>query len=117
MGLSLPIDGLEDHLLKIQDLPNITYGDWQRGPKGTKENPIVIEDASLETTIEVDAEDGFLYTAQEMEEGVVIKEEDENEVTTDSSVESEERFDADEEDYSSFDDAIDGDEDMDDENM
>jgi hypothetical protein len=52
-----------------------------------------------------------------MEEGVVIKEEDENKVTTNSSVELEERFDVDEEDYSSFDDAIDGDEDMDDENM
>ena len=50
-----------------------------------------------------------------MEEGITIKEEDEKEVTTDSGVESEERFDPDSQ--SDFNDDIDGDEDSDDENM
>jgi hypothetical protein len=50
-----------------------------------------------------------------VEEGVTVKEEREEDVITDSGVESEERFDLDSE--SDFDDDIDGDEDMDDENM
>jgi hypothetical protein len=50
-----------------------------------------------------------------VEEGITIKVENEEDVTTDSGVESEERFDPNEE--SDFDDAIDGDEDIDDENM
>jgi len=54
-------------------------------------------------------------TAREVEEGVTIKEEREEDAITDSGVESEERFDLDSE--SDFDDDIDGDEDMDDENM
>ena len=69
----------------------------------------------LRDTIEVDNnEEGLLYTAREVEEGVTIKEREED-VITDSEVESEERFDLDSE--SDFDDDIDGDEDMDDENM
>ena len=50
-----------------------------------------------------------------MEEGVIIKEGREEDVITDSEVESEERFDLNSK--SNFDDDIDGDEDMDDENM
>ena len=52
-----------------------------------------------------------------MAKGITIKEEDENDVTTDSSVLSDERFDPDEEGESDFDNAIDGDEDIADENM
>ena len=62
-----------------------------------------------------DNDDGLLYTAQEVAEGITIKEEDENNVTTDSGVSSNERFDTDSE--SDFDDDINGDEDIDDENM
>jgi hypothetical protein len=29
VGLSLLIDGSEDHLLKVRDCPNLTIGDWQ----------------------------------------------------------------------------------------
>jgi hypothetical protein len=74
------------------------------------------DDDDVEGTIEVDNnEGGLLYTAREVEEGVTIKEERDEEVTTDSGVESEERFDPDSE--SDFDDDINGDEDVDNENM
>jgi len=67
-------------------------------------------------TIEVDDNDnGLLYTTQEVVKGITIKEEDENDVTTDSGVSSNERFDTDSE--SDFDDDINGDEDINDENM
>jgi hypothetical protein len=56
-----------------------------------------------------------LYTAQEVEEGIMIKEEDESEVTSDSGVDFDERFDPDSE--SDFNDDADGDENVDDENM
>ena len=107
----------EYELLKIRDLPDITVGDWQRAPEGTAENPALVnDDDDIESTIEVDNnEEGLLYTAREVEEGVTIKEEREEDVITDSGVESEERFDLDSE--SDFDDDIDGDKDMDDENM
>ena len=29
VGLSLLVDGSEDHLLKVRDCPNLTIGDWQ----------------------------------------------------------------------------------------
>jgi hypothetical protein len=35
VGLSLAVDGSEDHLLKIRDLPDITVGDWQRALQKT----------------------------------------------------------------------------------
>ena len=115
VGLSLAVDSSEDHLLNFRDCPNLTIGDWQRAPEGTAENPAMVDDDG-EDTIEVDDnEESLLYTAREVEEGITIKEEDENEVTTDSGVESSDRFDLDSE--SNFDDAIDGDEDMDNENM
>jgi len=87
----------------------------QQASEGTAENLAVVDD-DCEDTIEVDDnKQGLLYTAKEVAEGVTIKEEDENDVTTDSGVES--GFDPDEEGESDFDDAIDGDEDMADENM
>jgi hypothetical protein len=117
VGLSLAVDGSKDHLLNIRDLPDITVGDWQRAPEGTIENPTLInDDDDVEGTIEVDNnEEGLLYTTREVEQGVTIKEEREEDATTDSGVESEERFDLDSE--SDFDDDMDGDEDVDDENM
>jgi hypothetical protein len=67
-------------------------------------------------------EDGLLYIAKEVVERVIIKQEDEMDVTTDSGVDSNERFDADiegedEGGESDFDDQVDGDEDFGDENM
>jgi len=113
--LSLPVDGSEDHLLKIQDCPNLTISDWQRALEGTAKNPALI-DNNVEDTIKVnDNDQGLLYTAQEVEEGITIKGEDENEVTTDSEVELEDIFDPDSQ--SDFDDDINGNEDLDDENM
>jgi hypothetical protein len=50
-------------------------------------------------------------------DGIQIKEEDENDVITDLGVESDERFNPDEEGESDWDNAINGDEDMADENM
>jgi hypothetical protein len=117
VGLSLAIDGSEDHLLKIRDLPNITVGDWEKAPKGTEENLAIIDDDVLDTIEVDDNKRGLLYTAQEVAEGITIKEEDENDVTTDSGVDSVDSFDPDEDDESDFDDDINGDEDIEDENM
>ena len=50
-----------------------------------------------------------------MEEGITIKEEDKNKVTTDLGVDLDERFDPDSE--SDFNNNVDGDENVDDENM
>lgn len=110
--LSLSVDGSEDHLLKVQDCPNLDFGDWEKAPERTVVNPMIIDDDSGDT-IEVDDNDqGLLYTAQEVEEGITVK--DENDMT-DSGVDSYERFDPDSE--SDFDDDVDGDEDRNDENM
>ena len=57
-----------------------------------------------------------MYTAQEVAEGIKIKEEDENDVTTDSGIDSEQDFDLDEEE-SNFNNIIDGDNDIEDENL
>jgi len=66
--------------------------------------------------IEVDDNDnGLLYTAQEVAKGITIKEEDENNVTTDLGVSFNERFNTDLE--SDFDNNINGDKDINDENM
>ena len=101
----------QDHLLSIRDLPDITVGNWQQAPKGTAENPAVIND----NTIEVDDEEGLLYTAQEVEQGVTIKAENEADITTNLGDESDVRFDYDSE--SDFDDDVDGDEDIEDEDI
>ena len=70
VGLSLLVDGSEDHLLEVQDCPNLTIRDWRQVLKGTTENPTVIDD-DIGDTIEVDDnEEGLLYTAQEVEEGL-----------------------------------------------
>ena len=117
VGLSLAVDGSEDHLLKIRDLPNIIVGDWEKAPDRTEENPTVIDDNVLDTIEVDDNERGLLYTAREVVEGITIKEEDKNDVTTDLGVESVDRFDPNKDDESDFDDVIDGDEDRADENM
>jgi hypothetical protein len=112
VGLSLNPDGSQDHLLSIRDLPNITIGNWQQAPEGIVENLAIIDD-----TIEVDEEEGLLYTAQEIEQGVAIKAENEADITTDSGDESNVRFDYDSKSESNFDDDVDGDEDVEDEDM
>jgi hypothetical protein len=115
VGLALSVDGTEDHLLKVRDCPNLDFGNWQRALEGTIENPTIIDDDSGDTIEVDDNNQGLLYTAQEVEEGIMIKEEDESEVTSDSGVDLDERFDPDSE--SDFNDDADGDENVDDENM
>ena len=115
VGLSLSVDGTEDHLLKVRDCPNLDFGNWQKALEGTIENPTIIDDDSGDTIEVDDNNQGLLYTAQEVEEGIMIKEEDESEVTSDSGVNLDERFDPDSE--SDFDDDVDGDKDRNDENM
>jgi len=60
---------------------------------------------------------GLLFTAQEVAEGITIKKEDKDDVTTDSGVDSVDRFDPDKDNESDFNNAINGDEDIEDENM
>ena len=116
VGLLLAMDGSEDYMLKVRDCLNLTVGDWQKAPKGTVENPAII-DEDREDIIKVDDNTiGLLYTAQEVAEGIKIKEEDKNNVTTDLGINSEQDFDLDKEE-SDFNDIIDGDEDMEDENL
>jgi hypothetical protein len=104
-------------LLKVRDWLNLTVRVWQKAPEGTTENLAAI-DKDRESTIEVDSnENGSLYTVKEVAEGITIKQEDENDIITDSGVESDKRFDVDEEDECDFDDDIDRGEDMQDENM
>ena len=92
----------------------MTIGDWQQASEGTADNPTVISN-DVGNSIEMDTEDGLLYTAQEVAEGITIRDEDEEDVTTNSGVESDDRFDIDSQ--SDFDDSVDGDEDEGDENM
>jgi hypothetical protein len=111
VGLSLPTDGSKDHLLKIRDLPHMTIADWQRAPEGTGENPAIIDD-DVGDSIEVD--DGYLYKAGE-DNSTMIKQEKENNMTTDSSDDKEDYIDFDSQ--SDFNEDTDGDEDEGDENM
>ena len=120
VGLSLAVNGSEDHLLKVWDYPNLTFSDWQREPEvlGTNSAPILIDDNDVRDMIEVDDDDNsLLYTTQEVTEEVIVKVEDENDVTTDSGVSSDERFDPDSQSESDFDDDINSDEDENDENI
>jgi len=120
VGLSLAVDSSEDHLLNVRDCPNLIFGDWQREPEvlGTDSAPIIIDDNDVGDTIEVDDDDNsLLYTAREVAEGITVKIEDENNITTDSRVSSDERFDPDSQSESDFDDDIDSDEDQNDENI
>lgn len=77
----------------------------------------MIDDDVLDIIKVDDNERGLLYTAREMAEGIIIKEEDENNITIDSGVDSVGRFDSDEDDESDFNDVIDGDENIEDENI
>jgi len=102
-----------DHELSIRDLPNIAVGDYTRIPEASEENPIVVPD-NISDTIEVDnADEGYLYTEQDVEEGIAVKVEDD--ITADSGDESDQQFDYDSE--SSFGDSVDGDEDKQDEDI
>ena len=74
---------------------NLTIRDWQQAPKGTKDAPISIDD-NIGDIIEVEDDDNsLLYTAQEVAKGIKIKVKDENDITTDSGVSSNEAFDPD----------------------
>ena len=117
VGLSLAVDGSEDHLLKIQDLPNITVRDQEKAPDRIEENPTIIDDDVLDIIEVDDNKRGLLYTVREVVEGITIKEEDKNDVTIDLGVESVDRFDPNKDDESDFDDVIDGDKDKVDKNM
>jgi len=117
VSLSLAINGFEDYLLKIRDLLNITVGDGEKAPEGIEENPAVIDDDVLDTIEVDDNERDLLYTMREVAEGITIKEEDENDVTTDLGVDSVDSFDPNKDDESDFDDDIDRDEDIEDGNM
>ena len=115
VGLSLAVDGSEDHMLKVRDCPNLTVSDWQRALEGSEAAPILVDDNTIDT-IEVDDNDNsLLYTAQEVAKGITIKEEDENDVTTDSGVSFNERFNTDSE--SDFDNNINGDKDINNKNI
>ena len=113
VGLSLPVDGSQDHLLRVRDLPDLAYGDWQTPPQGTTANPIVVDDR--DTIMVDDDEEELLYTGRELLKGIIVKEEREEDVTTDSGVSLLERFDPDTD--SSFSEGEDSDEDVGDENM
>ena len=54
VGLSLAVDGSEDCLLKIRDLPNLTIGDWEKAPEGTKEKDE--NDVTTDSGVEDDLE-------------------------------------------------------------
>jgi hypothetical protein len=62
-----------------------------------------------------DNDNSLLYTTQEITKGITIKEEDKNNITTDSGVFSNKRFNTDSE--SDFDNDINSDKDIDDKNM
>jgi hypothetical protein len=91
--LSLNPDGSEDSDLKIQELLDITVGDYTQINK-----PIAISDND---------------TAEEIAEGSTFKE-DEDDITTDSSSDTDACFDDSDDD---FDDEVDGDEEEEDCNM
>ena len=117
IGLSLPINGSEDHLLKVRDCLYLTYRDQYQAPNRTAENPAIVDDNIIDTIEVDDNERGLLYTTKEVAEGIIIKEEDENDITTDSGISSDKRFDLDKEGESDFDEAIDSDKDIADENI
>ena len=104
VGLSLAPDGSKDSELKIRDLPNISVRDYNR--------VIVIPDD--DDAIQVESSP-FLYTMQELIQGIKEEEEDLDIVTTDSGNETNDCFDCDSD--ISFDDEVDGDEEEEDCNM
>jgi hypothetical protein len=82
VGLSLNPDGSEDAELKIKDLPGIQVGDW-RLPTSSATNLETIPEDEIEESIEVE-DDGYLYTAEEVANGINNLEFDEDIVTTDT---------------------------------
>jgi len=90
----------------------MTFSDWQRAPEGTTENLAMVPDETdIGDSIKVDrGDDGYLY-----KDGDTAIKEDENDITTDLSDESDEYMDYDSQ--SDFDEDVDGDEDEEDENM
>lgn len=87
--------------------------------EGTKENPTVINN-NIQDIIKVeDNKDRLLYTTREVKEGITIKGKQEEDITTDSRVDLDKRFDPDSESHleSDFDDYIHGDKDIEDKNM
>jgi hypothetical protein len=103
VGLSLNPNGSEDSELKIRDLPGITVGDYNQA--STPNQPILIPNDTSD-----------IVTACERLQGITEMEEDEAEVTTDSSDDTESHFDEEDSDLD-FDEALDGDEDAGDYNM
>jgi hypothetical protein len=91
----------------------MTIRDWQRALEGTVKNPAIVpNETDISDSIKVDCRDGsYLYKDGD----TAIKEEDENDITTDLSNESDEYMDYDSQ--SDFDEDADGDEDEEDENM
>jgi hypothetical protein len=92
IGLSLLVDGSEDHLLKVWDCPNLTIRDWQQAPKGTKDAPISINNNIRDTIKVKDNNNSLLYTAQEVTKGIIIKVKDKNNIITNSGVSSNKAF-------------------------
>lgn len=93
----------------------MTIDDQQKAPKGTAENPTVVDD-NISESIEVDTKgDSLLYTAQEIAQGITVKAEKEEDIATDLGDDSDQRFDYDLE--STFDGEEDGDKDEEDENI
>jgi hypothetical protein len=66
-----------------------------------------------ESIIKVNSnEDSLLYTTKEVAEDIIIKQEDENDVTANLGVKLDKRFNPNKEDKSNFDDDINGDKDI-----
>ena len=78
-------------------------------------NPIVVLD-NVRNTIKVNnKDDGYLYTAQKAEAGFTVKEENKDDITTESRDESNAQFDYDSD--SSFNNDVDGNKDKQDKDM
>ena len=84
IGLSLLINRSEDHLLKVQDYLYLTYRDQYQVLNRTTENLVIINDNIIDIIKVNNNERGLLYTIKEVVEGIIIKEEDENNIITDS---------------------------------
>ena len=71
-------DGSEDHKLKIKDLPSIAIGDW----RASTNSEIILED-EVDKSIEAE-DDGYLYTAEEVANGIPNIQLSKKYVTTDT---------------------------------
>jgi hypothetical protein len=100
VGLSLNPNGFEDYELKIKDLPSIAVGDW----RASADNPeITLRDEANEL---IEAEDDrYLYTAEEVANGIPDIQLGEEYITTDTDTNTD--FDPDSDsDADSYDDDI-----------